>query len=113
MSEGFVGGVLIPGSVNIGPPWILLIPTEEKLEFQVRLGLHRIFRPWVIERQRVIRVFRTRSGLMDPRPSLRVVGDDDDLQWSFRTSSPVEVMRRLEELGYPVDWERRGWGEYH
>jgi hypothetical protein len=109
MSEGFVGGLLIPGSVKIGPPWILLIPTEEKLEFQVRLGLHRIFLPWTIERQSVIKVFRMRRGPMTPWPSLRVVGDDDDLQWSFRTYSPVEVMRRLEELGYPVDWERGRW----
>ena len=107
MSEEFVGGVLIPGSVKISPPWILLIPTEEKLEFQVRFGLHRILGPWTIERQRVIKVFRMRRGPMTPWPSLRVIGDCD-LHWSFRTYKPVEVLCHLEELGYPVDREFRG-----
>ncbi len=107
MSEDCVGGVLIPGSVKISPPWILLIPTEEKLEFQVRFGLHRRFGPWTIERQRVIKVFEMRKGLMTPLHSLRVVGDHD-LYWCFRTYSPDEVLWHLEELGYPVDREFRG-----
>jgi hypothetical protein len=107
MSEQFVGGLYIPWSAKISPPWILLIPTEEKLEFQVRFGLHRIFGPWTIERQRVIKVFRMRRGPMTPWPSLRIIGDHD-LHWAFRTYSPDEVLWHLEELGYPIDREFRG-----
>ena len=106
-SEEFVGGLLIPWSVKISPPWILLVPTEETLEFQARFGLQRLFGPWTIERQRVTRVFRMRRGPITPWPSLRVVGDHD-LHWSFRTYKPVEVLCLLEELGYPVDRDFRG-----
>ena len=107
--EKFVGGLYIPGSspakfgMDIGVPWIFLIPTEERLEFQVRLGLHRFFGPWTVERQRVTKVFRVRRFPTFPWPIVRIEGQDG--QWSFRTSEPVDVLACLEELGYPVDRE--------
>jgi hypothetical protein len=110
--EGFVGGLYIPGSnpgsfgMDIGLPWIRLIPTEQRCEFHVRLGLHRFFGPWTIDRRRVTNVFRVRSGLTFPWSIIRIeVGQD--LRWTFSTYQPAEVLQRLEALGYPVDRDFR------
>jgi hypothetical protein len=111
MNQKFVGGLYRRNGSNsygfgmdIGVPWILLIPTEEKLEFRVRLGLQRFFGPWTVERQSITKVFRMRRGLTFPWPILRIEGQQD-LQWTFRTYEPVDVLGCLEELGYPVDRE--------
>ena len=88
MNQKFVGGLYRPiGSnsdgpgMDIGVPWILLIPTEEQLEFRIRLGLQRFFGPWTIERQNVAKVFRMRRGLTFPWSVPRIEGQQD-LQWT-------------------------------
>lgn len=107
MSNEFVGGLLIPSTVKFSPPWIRLVPTQERLEFQIRFGLHRLAGPWTLERQRITKVYRKRRGPLTPWPSLGILGDHG-LFWTFRTYEPDEVLNRLEELNYPVDSIFRG-----
>jgi hypothetical protein len=106
MNQKFVGGLYISGfhpeklGIHVRPAPICLIPTEEKLEFQARYGLHHLIGPWTAERQRVTGVYRLR-GALGFRSLIRIEGQQD-LQLTFATSRPDEVLHSLEELGYPV-----------
>lgn len=106
MNQKFVSDLYIYGynpgrwGLHVRPTPVYLIPTEEKLEFQARYGLHHFIGPWTAERQRVTRVYRLR-GALSLKPLIRIEGQQD-LQLAFATSRPDEVLHSLEELGYPV-----------
>lgn len=106
MNQKFVGEFYVLGynperlGMHVRPTPSYLIPTEEKLEFQARYGLHHFIGPWTAERQHVTGVYRLR-GALSFRPVIRIEGQQD-LKLAFGTSRPDDVLHALEELGYPV-----------
>ena len=111
MQPEFKGGLAIPGKFSAGTPWILLVPTTERLEFRTRHGLGRFFGPWRLERDDVRLVYRTMGGL-DAFHGLGFLRKDETW-WTFRTYHPNEVMDCLEKLGYPIDPKtRQGQGRF-
>lgn len=101
MRKEFTGGLSMPESVRIFPPWIRLIATPERLQFQPRFGLNRIFDGWTLEREQITSVLREPRGL-DPFHNVGISGEKG-LWWTFFTyRRPEEVLVGLEELGYPM-----------
>ena len=111
MREEFVGGINMPDTIRLYPPLVLLIPTHERLEFRLRLGMHRFFGPWKLERADVTLIYRELRGL-DAFHTLGIVGKEG-LWWTFYTHAPDPALNCFEELGYPLDPEtRNGRGRF-
>jgi hypothetical protein len=98
--QEFVGGLNMPEVVRIFPPSIRLRLTEDSMEFRVRYGLHHFVGPWKLERQRITNVYREQRGL-DLFHGIGIVSNDGRW-WTFYTYRPNDVLRCLNDLGYPV-----------
>ena len=109
----FVGGAYCNYKVNASPPWMRLVITPQRLEFQTR-GLARFFArgPWVIPNQQVRQVFakRRRRILAPFFWDVEIVTTDPSVWWTFWSPRrPEPILLFLEECGYAVDWTPHNW----
>lgn len=102
MTENFKGGLILPSGLRILGPWVALTPTSSHLEFQMRFRwLRHLFGPWGMDREVVREVYLNSGGALDPWFRVGFLGEEN-LPWSFLTQKPYDVLRRMEQLGYPV-----------
>lgn len=95
----FVGGLRVRW-VNFTVPLVLMDADGERLSFTLRLGLRRLFRPWVLRHADIVDV--------NVKPTMTGIGHGICLRrgghadWVFWTFAPEAVLEKLRQLGYPV-----------
>lgn len=57
MPEDFKGGLVVANKFGLGTPWILLVPTADRIEFRLCHGLGRFFGPWILDRKDITLVW--------------------------------------------------------
>jgi hypothetical protein len=102
MAKSFNGGLFIPGKIWGQGPWVVLTPTSSHLEFQMRFRwLRRFFGPWRMDRAMVREVYVSKPRALDPSLRVNFLGEDS-MPWTFMTETPQDILRCVEQLGYPV-----------